>query len=263
MITNIDIGNNLNVSGDLNVNGTTNFVGSISLNEIQLNVTGANPQGLTINGTSSSSNGTQIFFNESDSNYWQLGCNFSDSFDFYLYSAGTETNIIVIDSSSNTINFNGNPTYSFTLNCNGDLNITGVLSGTSATFTGNITVNGITPQLQSYNFTYGGDAAGFGTSTTYYIAFGNIVMLYVPLIQWTTGSNNYMSITLPVTTVNSIQDAVMATTLQNINSDFVAFTYMKISYGTSELKVYTNVPGISTNTVVQVSPGIVSYIVEL
>jgi hypothetical protein len=113
--TNILIASNLTVGG------------SIITSEIQLNPTGGNPQGITINGTSSSGDGTQIYFQESGTTYWQLGPNYSTNtgseHQFWLYNPTTQTNILEIQNASNVVNFSGSSSYPLTVNCNGTLNV--------------------------------------------------------------------------------------------------------------------------------------------
>ena len=107
-----DTSNNVNFPGNLSVGGTSTLTGAVTASEIQVNPTGGNPQGITINGSSTSGSGTQIFFQESGTTYWQMGPNYGSTgggggpHDFWLMNNATATNVLQIQSASNAIIFN-------------------------------------------------------------------------------------------------------------------------------------------------------------
>lgn len=113
MITNIDIGSNLFVTNSVTSN-------NIIATGLQLNVTGSNPQGLTINGTARSGNATQIFFQEEGITLWQLGPNYTsgDPQDFWLSNNISGYNTLQIHATLLLIEINSS------INVSGSLTLT-------------------------------------------------------------------------------------------------------------------------------------------
>jgi len=141
-----DTSNNVNFPGNLSVTGTSNLSGAVTASEIQVNPTGGNPQGITINGSSTTGDGTQIFFQESGTTYWQMGPNYETTgggggpHDFWLLNNTTGTNILQFQSASNTVNIgvDADSSYPVTLNVGGTINPNASQTTITGTTTGSI-----------------------------------------------------------------------------------------------------------------------------
>ena len=136
---------------------------NIVATSIQLNVTGSNPQGLSIigvTGTSASDTATQIFFQSNASGvlttHWQLGPNFAtaDPLDFWLYNNIGRYNVLQIHASIpqidiiSSVNITGSVTLTETLTANSivatSASISDTLTVNTATVTTTLTASDIT-----------------------------------------------------------------------------------------------------------------------